>query len=102
MGIPEEDARHFDQGLKAGGTLVTVNAGTRAEEALESLNESGADLGSLGRGTAGSKMSTSAAAADRMPGAAEGEGDSEAWRGNERRYRRDSSYGGPERRVAPV
>lgn len=72
MGIPEEDARHFDQGFRAGGTLVTVNAGTRADEARECLYESGADLGSVGRGIAGSKMSTSAAAAERMPGPAEG------------------------------
>ena len=51
MGIPEEDARHFDRGFQEGGTLVTVNAGSRTEEARECLLESGADLGSLGRGT---------------------------------------------------
>ena len=127
MGIPEEDARHFDQGFRAGGTLVTVNAGTRAGEARECLYESGADLGSVGRGMAGSKMSTSAAAAERMPGAAEGaqrvelrevelraekervlagdarvHGETESWRGNERRYRHDANYSGPERRVAEV
>jgi uncharacterized protein (TIGR02271 family) len=72
MGVPEEDARHFDEGFRAGGTLVTVNAGTRADAARECLYESGADLGSMGRGTAGSKMSTGAAAAERTPGAAEG------------------------------
>jgi len=72
MGVPEEDARHFDEGFRAGGTLLTVNAGSRAEEARECLYESGADLGSMGRGTAGSSMSTGAAPADRMPGTAEG------------------------------
>jgi hypothetical protein len=108
MGVPEEEARYFDEGFRAGGTLVTVDAGNRAEEARERLYESGADLGSMGRGTAGSRMSTGAAAADRTPGTAEGAqrvelgGDSEAWRGNERRYRQDSSYSGPERRVAQV
>jgi hypothetical protein len=114
MGIPEEDARHFDQGFRAGGILVTVNAGTRADEARECLYESGADLGSMSRGTAGSKMSTTAAAAERMPGAAEGAQrveldedarvprESESWRGNERRYRHDANYSGPERRVAEV
>jgi hypothetical protein len=127
MGVPEEDARHFDAGFRAGGTLVTVDAGARAEEARECLYESGADLGSMGRGVAGSRMSTSAAPADRMPGPAGGSqwvelreeelraekervqagevpvrGDSEAWRGNERRYRQDSGYSGPERRVAQV
>src|SRR5690349_21326397 len=55
MGVPEEDAQHFDQGFRAGGTLVTVNAGARADEARDCLYESGADLGTMGRGrTAGS------------------------------------------------
>jgi uncharacterized protein (TIGR02271 family) len=49
MGIPEEDARHFEQGFKQGGVLVTVNAEGRTEEAREALHESGADLGSMGR-----------------------------------------------------
>jgi len=64
MGIPEEDARHFDRGFQAGGTLVTVDAGNRVEEARECLLESGADLGSMGGGistsdsmSAGSKAS---------------------------------------------
>ncbi|MFL5548501.1 MAG: YsnF/AvaK domain-containing protein [Gemmatimonadales bacterium] len=50
MGVPEEDAKHFDQGFRAGGTLVTVSAGNRAEEARTCLYESGADLGSMARG----------------------------------------------------
>jgi uncharacterized protein (TIGR02271 family) len=54
MGVPEEDAQHFDKGFRAGGTLVTVNAGSRVEEARACLYESGADLGSMGRGLAGS------------------------------------------------
>jgi len=57
MGVPEEDARHFDKGFQAGGTLVTVNAGSRAEEARECLYESGADLGSMGRGMTSSVAS---------------------------------------------
>jgi uncharacterized protein (TIGR02271 family) len=52
MGVPEEDARHFDEGFKSGGTLVTVDAGSRADEARACLYESGADLGSVGRGMA--------------------------------------------------
>jgi uncharacterized protein (TIGR02271 family) len=75
MGIPEEDAKHFDEGFQAGGTLVTVDAGRRAEEARSCLYESGADLGSMGRGadlsqsTGGSeKMRTNVAPADRVPG----------------------------------
>src|SRR3954462_4515929 len=58
MGVPEEDARHFDQGSQAGGTLVTVDAGSRAAEARECLYESGADLGSMGRGMSGSSATT--------------------------------------------
>jgi uncharacterized protein (TIGR02271 family) len=50
MGIPEEDARHFDEGFRAGGTLVTVDAGSRTDDARACLYESGADLGSVGRG----------------------------------------------------
>ncbi len=65
MGVPEEDARHFDEGFRAGGTLVTVNAGSREDEARECLYESGADLGSLGRGIETGTMSTGAAPADR-------------------------------------
>ena len=114
MGVPEEDARHFDQGFRAGGTLVTVNAGDRVEEARTCLYESGGDLGSQGRG-----MRTSATAAERSPGSTEAaarieeariersgdtalHGDTEAWRGNERRYHHDASYSGPERRLTRV
>ncbi len=79
MGVPEEDARHFEEGFKSGGILVTVNAGRRAEDARECLRESGADLGVLERA-----------------------GNAENWRGNERRYRHDSNYSGPERRLAQV
>jgi uncharacterized protein (TIGR02271 family) len=64
MGIPEEDARHFDAGFQAGGTLVTVNAGNRVEEARNCLLESGADLGSMGRGIA----TSGAASTDRVAG----------------------------------
>jgi len=53
MGIPEEDARHFEQGFKQGGILVTVNAGARSAEARRSLLESGADLGPTAQTTAG-------------------------------------------------
>lgn len=58
MGIPEEDARHFDEGFKAGGILVTVNAAGRADEARQCLYESGADLGSMGRGTSSTASET--------------------------------------------
>jgi hypothetical protein len=85
MGVPEEDARHFDEGFRAGGTLVTVDAGNRVEEARDCLFESGADLGSVGRSRTEAEVRGS-----------------EAWRGNERRYRHDSTYSGPERRLSRV
>ena len=65
MGVPEEDAQHFDEGFRAGGTLVTVSAGNRVEEARACLYESGADLGSMGRGmTAGRGVSGRATRTD--------------------------------------
>jgi uncharacterized protein (TIGR02271 family) len=45
MGVPEEDARHFERGFQEGGILVTVQAGARAEEARQALSQGGADLG---------------------------------------------------------
>jgi uncharacterized protein (TIGR02271 family) len=204
MGIPEEDARHFDEGFKAGGTLVTVNAEGREAEARACLLESGADLGSTGRAASAARGSEDSQTVElreeelrvekervkagevrlrkevvteersievpvtreevvieRRPAASgrdasgsidEGEeiriplmeeevrvektpvvreevnlkkrqvqdtervsetvrreeahieqsGNGEAWRGNERRYRHDSSYTGPERRMAQV
>jgi hypothetical protein len=45
MGVPEEDARYFDEGLRAGGTLLTVNAGARTKEALAILDRHRPDLG---------------------------------------------------------
>ena len=45
VGVPEHDARYFDAGLRAGGTLVTVSAGTRVDDALAILQRHEADLG---------------------------------------------------------
>jgi uncharacterized protein (TIGR02271 family) len=45
MGVPEEDARHFERGFQQGGVLVTVQAGEDAVRARQALLESGADLG---------------------------------------------------------
>jgi uncharacterized protein (TIGR02271 family) len=45
MGVPEEDARHFERGFQQGGVLVTVQAGGDAERARQALLVSGADLG---------------------------------------------------------
>jgi uncharacterized protein (TIGR02271 family) len=48
LGVPEEDAQHFDRGIRAGGILVTVNAGARAQEAISILRSHEADLGPSG------------------------------------------------------
>ena len=45
MGVPEDEAKHFEQGFQRGGILVTVQAGDRAELARHALSEGGADLG---------------------------------------------------------
>jgi hypothetical protein len=45
IGVPEHDARYFDAGLRAGGSLVTVNVGTRIDDALKILQRHEADLG---------------------------------------------------------
>jgi hypothetical protein len=104
MGVPQEDAEHFDKGFRAGGTLVTVNAGTRAEEARDILHEHGADLGSMGRGLSTTAGTARVSASDESTTVdlRDLRGDTEPWRGNERRYRHDSSYTGPERRLSRV
>jgi hypothetical protein len=45
LGASEEEAHHFDRGIRAGGVLVTVDAGARAAEAREILREHGAEFG---------------------------------------------------------
>jgi uncharacterized membrane protein len=45
LGVTEHEARYFNEGLRAGGTLVTVQAGARTREALEMLRRREADLG---------------------------------------------------------
>jgi hypothetical protein len=45
MGVSEEDAKHFDAGFREGGVLVTVTAIERIDEAVEILDDNGADMG---------------------------------------------------------
>ncbi|HEU4828283.1 MAG TPA: hypothetical protein VFT04_03735 [Gemmatimonadales bacterium] len=47
MGIPHEDARYFERGVREGGTLVTVHAASRGVEAREALKAHGASLGAV-------------------------------------------------------
>ena len=45
IGVPEADAHHFDEGLRSGGILVTVDAAERVGEALAILERHDVDLG---------------------------------------------------------
>lgn len=45
LGIPENEAKYFDTGFRQGGTLVTVNAGTRVMDAVQTLQQYGGDIG---------------------------------------------------------
>ena len=73
LGVPEEDARHFDEAFRKGGILVTVDAGARTSEALAILARHEVDLGPGGRARYG-----------------------------DRRVRLDPAYAGPERRLVGV
>jgi hypothetical protein len=78
MGVPSEDARHFDRGFRDGGVVVTVNAeGDRADTAARLMSGQGADLG---------------------PSRATRVG----WTGAERRAAQEPAYAGPERRSGRV
>jgi hypothetical protein len=89
MGVPEADARHFDEGIRSGRTLVTVDAGARTREALMVLDRHGMDFGPSGasRYESGGELA-------REPGRYRG--------GTERRTTRDPTYAGPERRLVGV
>jgi hypothetical protein len=127
LGVPEEDARHFDLGLRSGGALVTVDAGPRTGEAVAILQRHEVDLGpggsaryDVGRHTVDS--STPVAAVGELdalsvlatPGLGAGDvasGSStgnrgmpsrRAYRGEERRRVLDPTYPGPERRLIGV
>jgi heat induced stress protein YflT len=92
LGVPEADARHFDQGLRSGRTLVTVDAGAHTAEALVILDRHGMDFGPSG-------------ASRYQPGIeARGERARERGRygGKDRRTLQDPTYAGPERRLVGV
>lgn len=113
MGIPEVDARYFEEELRAGGILVTVDAGSRAQEVRQILRGRGAELEAGARTTASGLASTGEGQeylelreeelrAEKERVQAGGGTKSEPWRGSERRYHDDKKYAGPERRVAEV
>jgi hypothetical protein len=122
LGVPEEDAQHFDQGLRSGGILVTVDAGSQTGDALAILQRHEVDFGpsrgrrfggwdtDLGASAVYDEVGTSSAGVGADEVASESStgtrGMSSAGRrpytGRERRTRRDSSYRGPERRLVGV
>jgi hypothetical protein len=113
MGIPEEEARYYERGFREGGILVTVDAGARAGEARQVLLNAAAEFGpsvasERGVDEEARRVDETGRVRDAMAQAEariDETGDArvrEAWRGTERRGRRDSSYAGPERRIATV
>ena len=92
LGVPEADARHFDEGLRSGRTLVTVDAGARTAEALMVLDRHGMDFGPSG--------------ASRYQSGVEARGElareRRQYHGKERRTTQDPTYAGPERRLVGV
>jgi hypothetical protein len=106
LGVPEEDARHFDQGIRSGGTLVTVDAGAQTGDALAILQRHEIDFGPSGGRRFGG-WDTDVGADEVVWGSGTGtRGVSSPGRrpytGGERRTRRDTSYRGPERRLLGV
>jgi hypothetical protein len=92
LGVPEADARHFDEGLRSGRTLVTVDAGARTAEALVLLDRHGMDFG-----PSGASRYQSGSEAGGKPAR-----ERERYGGKERRTTPDPAYAGPERRLVGV
>jgi hypothetical protein len=123
MGVSEQDAKHFDLGLRAGGTLVAVGAGNRTDQALAILQRHGIDFGPSQRarierrevapfeagdvGNLGESVvpDVGASVGDVASGSSTGTRgfpSRTAYGGSERRTRRSSDYSGPERRAIGV
>ena len=121
LGVPQADAKHFDQGLRLGSILVTVDAGPRTAEALAVLDRHGMDFGPSGTerfaafdrvaGTTGDPTREGLDArrgvigmGDVASGSSTGSRGFESSRprstGRDRRSRQDPAYTGPERRRA--
>jgi uncharacterized protein (TIGR02271 family) len=65
MGVPDEDAKHFERGFQEGGVLVTVEAGGDAARARQALVLGDADLGPA-HATMGTSGSAASHGADRL------------------------------------
>jgi hypothetical protein len=92
LGVPEADARHFDEGLRSGRTLVTVDAGARTPEALMLLDRHGMDFGPSGA----SRYESSGEVGGELAR------ERRQYRGKERRNTQVPTYAGPERRLVGV
>jgi uncharacterized protein (TIGR02271 family) len=67
LGVPENEAKHFEAGIKEGRVLVTVKAEDRAAEAAEILRRHDADLGpAFGTGIGSAGVSSSASGTARV------------------------------------
>ena len=120
LGLSEEDAQHFDRGLRSGGILVTVAAGARPDAALDVLRSHGADLGPSvtvsGRGAAAPGIDNEEEiliplmdepvadpARDELRTGAGRDAvvrqSRDGYEGRERRRKRTRAYTGPERRL---
>jgi hypothetical protein len=93
LGVTEDDAKHFDSGFREGGTLVTVDAGSRVDEAERIL---GGGNGDLGPGRAG--RSDEVTIREHVLGTV----GATSYGGGERRRYQDPQYVGPERRLVSV
>ena len=121
LGVPETDARHFDEGLRSGRTLVAVDAGERTAEALVILDRNGTDFGPSGASryeiadveitdveideVLGDEVEELDEARIRAIDAGSTRGAAgrpERYRGRERRTTQDALYAGPERRLVGV
>jgi len=86
-GASDAEAQHFDAGFRAGGILLTVDAGDRRDEVVAVLQRHGADLGPAERSALdGSSVATAARTTPI--------GDRRTWA--------DPGYAGPERRLVGV
>ncbi len=96
LGLPDEDARHFDSGLRSGGILVTVDARGRTPDALAIMTRHEVDLGPGGASryegldwTTRDNAAPAAVAPDTLSA-------------GDRRVFADPAYPGPERRLVGV
>jgi len=93
LGVSEQDARHFDTSFREGGTLVTVDAGARVDEAQLILGACNGDLG-----PSWAARSAGIGLRDREPDTV----GATSYGGAERRRHNDPQYAGPERRLVEV